>query len=156
MMGNMKQSLHGLIPGAGRSIVGVGPAPGTRLRPRSRGDVLRLETYLLLGTLMREDVLERVRGAGDRLTFIDSLALAAGALARHVAGVPIDEIAEELGRDEAAVREHLRRETEAGELVWGTYEMLVRGELEPLAALASAVGGGERIRERLREVLGEI
>jgi probable regulatory domain-containing protein len=64
----------------------------------------------------------------DRITWIDSLAVAAGALAREKAGMTITRIADELGRGEQTVKAHLAGKTEAGKLVKETYEMLVRGE----------------------------
>jgi probable regulatory domain-containing protein len=64
----------------------------------------------------------------DRITWIDSLAVAAGALAREKAGMSVPRIADELGRGEQAIRSHLTGKTEAGRLVRETYEMLVRGE----------------------------
>jgi probable regulatory domain-containing protein len=64
----------------------------------------------------------------DRITWIDSLAVAAGALAREKAGMTITRIADELGRGEQTVKAHLTGKTEAGKLVKETYEMLVRGE----------------------------
>ena len=64
----------------------------------------------------------------DRITWIDSLAVAAGALAREKAGMTITRIADELGRGEQTVKAHLTGKTEAGKLIKETYEMLVRGE----------------------------
>lgn len=129
------------------------------IRPEGRQDIHRLETYLLIGTLLRKDVLEKIKDAEDRLTWIDSLAVAAGALARHKAGMPVTEIAEELGRTEATIRNHLNKKTEAGKLVWETYEMLVRGELDPLAAMVAAGEDIARVRqenEELRKKLATI
>ncbi len=122
------------------------------IRPEGRQDIHRLETYLLIGTLLRKDVLEKIKDAEDRLTWIDSLAVAAGALARHKAGMPVTEIAEELGRTEATIRNHLNRKTEAGKLVWETYEMLVRGELDPLAAMVAAGEDIAKVREEAEEL----
>ena len=124
------------------------------IRPEGRQDIHRLETYLLIGTLLRRDVLEKIKDAEDRLTWIDSLAVAAGALARHKAGMPVSEIAEELGRTEATIRNHLNKKTEAGKLVWETYEMLVKGELDPLAAMVAAGEDVAKVRgeaERLKQ-----
>jgi probable regulatory domain-containing protein len=64
----------------------------------------------------------------DRITWIDSLAVAAGALAREKAGMSVSRIADELGRGEQTIRAHLTGKTEAGKLVRETYEMLLKGE----------------------------
>jgi len=100
------------------------------LRPLGREDIQKLEAVLLLGTVSRRDVIEKMRSADpkDRITWIDSLAVAAGALAREKAGMSVPRIADELGRGEQTIRSHLTGKTEAGRLVRETYEMLVRGE----------------------------
>ncbi len=102
------------------------------LKPVGKEDVRRLELALIFGTLFRPDVVERIKAADDRLTWLDSLVVAAGALARERAGYPVWKIAEEVGRTEATVRNHLQGKTEAGRLVRETYEMLVKtgGKLE--------------------------
>ena len=55
------------------------------LRPMGREDIQKLEAVLLIGTVSREDVIEKMRNGNpqDRITWIDSLAVAAGALARE-------------------------------------------------------------------------
>jgi len=100
------------------------------LIPLGREDIQKLEAVLLLGTVSRKDVIEKMRSADpkDRITWIDSLAVAAGALAREKAGMSVPRIADELGRGEQTIRSHLTGKTEAGRLVRETYEMLVRGE----------------------------
>ncbi len=100
------------------------------LKPRGREDIQKLEAVLLLGTVSRHDVIEKMRSANpkDRITWIDSLAVAAGALAREKFGMSASRIADELGRGEQTVRSHLTGKTEAGKLVRETYEMLLRGE----------------------------
>jgi predicted transcriptional regulator len=61
------------------------------LKPLGREDIQKLEAVLLLGTCARarKDVIEKMRSADpkDRITWIDSLAVAAGALAREKAGM---------------------------------------------------------------------
>ena len=125
------------------------------IKPVGRQDIHKLETYLLIGTLLRKDVIERIKNAEDRLTWIDSLAVAAGALAREKAGMPISEIADELGRSEATIRNHLHKKTEAGKLVWETYEMLAKGQIDPVAAVLSAAGDIEKFKEELDKVVKE-
>ena len=100
------------------------------LRPIGREDIQKLEAVLLIGTVSRSDVIEKMRSADprDRITWIDSLAVAAGALAREKAGMTVPRIADELGRGEQTVRSHLTGKTEAGKLVRETYEMLLKGE----------------------------
>ncbi|MCD6240780.1 hypothetical protein J7K27_04570 [Candidatus Bathyarchaeota archaeon] len=100
------------------------------LRPMGREDIQKLEAVLLIGTVSRSDVIEKMRSADprDRITWIDSLAVAAGALAREKAGMPVTRIADELGRGEQTIRSHLTGKTEAGKLVRETYEMLLKGE----------------------------
>ncbi|MEM3692282.1 MAG: transcriptional regulator, partial [Candidatus Korarchaeum sp.] len=92
------------------------------LKPVGKEDVRKLELALLLGTLLRPDVLEKVRSSEDRLTWLDSLVVAAGALARERAGYSASKIADELGRTEATIRNHLTGKTEAGKLVRETYD----------------------------------
>jgi len=100
------------------------------LKPLGREDIQKLEAVLLIGTVSRKDVVEKMRSADpkDRITWIDSLAVAAGALAREKAGMTAAKIADELGRGEQTVRSHLTGKTEAGRLVKETYEMLLKGE----------------------------
>ncbi len=125
------------------------------IKPMGRQDIHKLETYLLIGTLLRKDVIERIKNAEDRLTWIDSLAVAAGALAREKAGMPISEIADELGRSEATIRNHLNKKTEAGKLVWETYEMLAKGQIDPVAAVLSAAGDIEKFKEEVDKAVKE-
>jgi len=100
------------------------------LKPLGREEIQQLEAVLLVGTVSRPDVIEKMRTADprDRVTWIDSLAVAAGALAREKAGMPVTRIADELGRGEQAIRAHLSGKTEAGKIIREPYEMLLRGE----------------------------
>ncbi|ABL78195.1 transcriptional regulator [Thermofilum pendens] len=115
------------------------------LKPVGKEDTRKLELALILGTLMRSDVLEKIRIAEDKITWLDSLVIAAGALARERAGYPVTKIAEELGRTEATIRNHLQGKTEAGKIVRETYEAFVKsgGKVELV------LPGGEEL-ERLR------
>jgi len=122
------------------------------LKPMGKDEIRRLELALLLGTLLRPDVLEKVRSSEDRLTWLDSLVVAAGALARERAGYSASKIAEELGRTEATVRNHLAGKTEAGKLVRDTYEEIRRrGGLE-----VQALGAERELRERAERCEGII
>ncbi len=99
------------------------------LVPTSKTEIDKLEHVLILGTLFRPEILELIKDPVEKVTWVDSLAIAAGALAREKAGYTIREIADELGRTEQTIRKHLKGETKAGKLVGETYEMLKRGEL---------------------------
>jgi len=96
------------------------------LKPITRTDIHRLEIALMLGTLLRPDVIEKIREPEERLTWIDSLGVAAAALARSKAGMPVSRIAEELGRSEGTIRRHLTGKTEAGKLVQETYQKFAK------------------------------
>ena len=107
------------------------------VRPTSRREVQQLETALVIGTLYRPEVVELIKDPLERATWVDSLAVAAAAIAREKFGMPVSQIAEEIGRSETMVRAHLQGKTKAGKLVRETYEKLVRGELK----LAVPFGG---------------
>ncbi len=100
------------------------------LRPTSKREIQELEMALIIGTLYRPEVIELIKDPMERATWVDSLAVAAAALARYKAGYSIREIAEELGRSETMIRAHLHGKTKAGKLVLETYEKLARGELK--------------------------
>lgn len=120
------------------------------LKPLGKEEVRKLELSLLLGTLLRPEVIEKIRKAEDRLTWLDSLIVAAGALAREKAGYSIVRISEELGRTEATIRNHLSGRTEAGRLIRETYENLVKsgGKLE----LQLSVVGSTEVEELKKRV----
>ncbi|MEM4576558.1 MAG: helix-turn-helix domain-containing protein [Candidatus Nezhaarchaeales archaeon] len=96
------------------------------LSPIGRDEIHKLEVALLIGTLLNPEFIELMKNPEERLTWVDSLAVAAAALAREKAHMSIPQIAEELGRSEATIRNHLSRKTKAGQLVWQTYERFVR------------------------------
>jgi probable regulatory domain-containing protein len=133
------------------------------LNPVGRQDIHKLETILLTATLLRPEVLDMIRSSSERLTWVDSLAVAAGALAREKAGMTLSEIAEELGRTEQTVKKHLKEESKAGQLVKETYEMiktLVKegknvNDVFPLIALGDAKGLKEEV-EKLKKEREEI
>lgn len=127
------------------------------LKPLGKEDVRKLELALIFGTLFRPDVVERIHKAEDRLTWLDSLVVAAGALARERAGYPVSRIAEELGRSETTIRNHLGGKTEAGRLVKETYELLRRsgGRLEiqlPTGIAPQQLRELEECRSKLSEL----
>ncbi len=61
----------------------------------------------MIETILRPEVLEMLRKSTERLTWVDSLAVAVGAIARERAKMPISKIAEEFGRTEATIRNRL-------------------------------------------------
>lgn len=125
------------------------------LKPLGREDIQKLEAVLLLGTVSRRDVMDKMRSADpkDRITWIDSLAVAAGALAREKAGMTTTRIADELGRGEQTIRAHLTGKTEAGKLVRETYEMIVKGEkVLPFGEEASSKEDAEKLKAEIEEM----
>lgn len=96
------------------------------LSPVGREQIHKLEAVLLVNSILRPEVLEEMRVAEERITWVDSLAAAAAALAREKAKMPITQIAEELGRTEATIRNHLQGKTRAGQIVKETYERIAR------------------------------
>jgi len=72
----------------------------------------------------------------------------------------VPQVAEELGRSEATIRNHLTKRTKAGQLVWQTYERFVRegvkidieGLLGPGSAELSRLRSeNEELKKRLEE-----
>lgn len=120
------------------------------VRPIGAKEVRELEVALIIGTILRPDVVREILDPRDFTTWIDSLAVAAGALAREKAGYPISKIAEELGRTEATIRNHLQGKTKAGQLVRETYEMLKTGKLQ-LVLPAPVQKDVEELRKRAEE-----
>lgn len=97
------------------------------LTPTGREEIHKLEYALLVGTLFRPEVIEEaLRNPEERLTWVDSLAVAAAALAREKAKLTVSQIAEELGRTESTIRNHLTGKTKAGQLVRETFERFAR------------------------------
>jgi len=122
--------------------------------PIGREEIHKLETALLVGTLFRPEVIEEIRSSSERLTWVDSLVVSAGALARSKAGMTVSEIAEELGRTEATIREHLKGESKAGKLVNETYELLKEGKLQIDELFLKSER--EKLKERLIKLKEEI
>jgi len=131
------------------------------LNPIGREEVHRLESVLLFATLFRPEVIELIKDPTERLTWVDSLAVAAGAIAREKSGMTVPEIAEELGRTEATIRKHLKGETKAGQIVRETYEQIKAGKLDELVKNIEVLAkGGELVPaeecERLRREKEEL
>ncbi len=100
------------------------------LVPTSKKEIQQLEMALIIATLYSPEVLELIRDPVERATWVDSLAVAAAALARQKAGYSIRQIADEVGRSETMIRAHLSGKTKAGKLVLQTYNKLKSGELK--------------------------
>lgn len=136
----------------GESVLSEGEIP---LLPMGREDVHKLEYVLLIGSLFRPEVLEELRNPSERLTWIDSLAVAASALAREKAKMSVSKIAEELGRTEATIRNHLQGKTKAGELVLKTYEKFIKeGVKIELPTVKETVEAEEKLKaaeEKLKQ-----
>ena len=121
--------------------------------PVSKRDIQKLEMALIIGTLYSPEVLELIRDPIERATWVDSLAVAAAALARSKAGYSIGQIADEVGRSETSIRAHLTGKTKAGQLVLKTYEKLVRGELKVIVPFTTkAITMPEDIEKRIKEL----
>ena len=96
------------------------------LTPVGREEIHKLESALLIASIFSPTILEELENPKERLTWIDSLAVAAAALARERAKMSIPQIAEELGRSEATIRNHLQGKTKAGQIVRETYERFLK------------------------------
>ncbi len=96
------------------------------LSPIGKEQIHKLETILLVNSILRPEVLEELKNPEGRITWVDSLAVAAAALARERAKMTVSQIAEELGRTEATIRNHLQGKTRAGQIVRETYERIAR------------------------------
>lgn len=120
------------------------------LRPTSKREIRLLETALIVGTLYRPDIMELIRDPLEKATWLDSLAVAAAALAREKAGYTVSQIAEELGRSETTIRAHLSGKTKAGKIVRETYEKLARGQLE--LSIPFIAGGQRELNEELEKL----
>lgn len=121
------------------------------LKPLGKEEIRKLELALILTTLTRPDVLEKIKVTEDKLTWLDSLVIAAMALARDKAGYPLSAIADELGRSESTIRNHLAGKTEAGKLVLESYEILRSsgGKLPTSMVVTTEV---ELLRKRINEL----
>ncbi|MDK2372143.1 MAG: hypothetical protein QI197_02060 [Candidatus Korarchaeota archaeon] len=107
---------------------------GIPLKPMGKEEIHKLEYSLLISSLIEvltdPKFVEQLRDPKDRLTWIDSIATAAAALARDKAGMTLSEIAEDIGRTEATIKKHLKGETEAGKIVLEAYKKLEKREID--------------------------
>ncbi len=127
------------------------------IKPIGKKEISQLEMALIIGTLYRPEILELIRDPIERSTWMDSLAVAAAAFARYKAGIPISQIAEELGRSEVTIRSHIHGKTKAGKLVAETYEKIKKGELKLLVPFIKApVAGPEEEVRVLREEIDKL
>jgi len=144
----------GITPGTVTIEVDFSHIP---VRPTSLKEIRELEIALVIGTLFRPEVIKSITEPKEFTTWVDSLAVAAGALAREKAGYPVSKIAEELGRTEATIRRHLSGETKAGQLVKETYEMLVRGKLKlEVPAAVAPKEDVEKLKKELEEYKSKV
>lgn len=118
------------------------------LSPIGKEQIHKLESALLIGTILRPDVLEQLKNPEERLTWVDSLAVAAAAIARERAKMTVSQIAEDIGRTEATIRNHLTGKTKAGQLVRETFEKFLRKGVSIEVPSAEEL---ERLRKELEE-----
>ncbi len=116
------------------------------VKPVGKKEIQQLEMALIIGTLYSPEVLELIKDPVERATWVDSLAVAAAAIAREKAGYTVPQIAEEVGRSETSIRAHLMGKTKAGKLVRETYEKLKKGTLKLVVPFIKV--GGEMLVEK--------
>lgn len=100
------------------------------LNPVSKEEIRNLESALLVMTLFSKETFEALSNPTERLTWIDSLYVAAAALARQRAGMSIEQIADELGVSDMSIRKHLKGETKAGKMVLEAFDRLSKEGLK--------------------------
>lgn len=125
------------------------------LRPIGLKQVRELEIALVIASIFRKEVFDEILKPSDFTTWLDSLAIAAGALAREKAGYPISKIAEELGRSESTIRNHLQGKTKAGKIVRETYDTLRRegGRVRLYIPLAPSISEElEKLKTKLKDL----
>jgi probable regulatory domain-containing protein len=126
------------------------------LKPMGKKEIQQLEMGLIIATLYSPEVLELIKDPVERATWVDSLAVAAAALAREKAGYTISQIAEEVGRSETTIRAHLTGKTKAGKLVRETYEKLKSGNLKIVVPFVKAREEMVVSREELEKQVEEL
>ncbi len=131
---------------------------GIPLKPMGKEEIHRLEYSLLISSLIEvltdPKFVEQLRDPKDRLTWIDSIATAAAALAREKAGMTLSEIADDIGRTEATIKKHLKGETEAGKIVLEAYKKLEKGEIDDTLSVIlglKKVEGLDEVKELLKK-----
>ena len=125
------------------------------LQPLGKEDIKKLEAALLVSALFSPEVIEKIKDPHERVSWVDSLAVAAAALARRKAGMSITEIAEELGRSESTIMNHLEGKTEAGKIIQKVYDHLVanKGVLEvKLAEESISEKKLQNLKSRIEEI----
>ncbi len=132
------------------------------LKPLGKEDIRKLESALLTMALFSKETLDELQNPHERLTWVDSLYVAAAAFAREKAGMPLSQIAEEVGVTEATLRRHLRGETKAGQMIIKAYERLSKEGFKvelPLGLSAVPQDVRDRVRravELLKQALDEL
>jgi probable regulatory domain-containing protein len=126
------------------------------LNPLGKNDIKKLETFLIIGTLYRPEILELIKDPNERSTWIDSLAIAAAAYARYKAGMPISLIADELGRSEETIRNHISGKTKAGSLIIETYEKIKSGQLNLTLSFNSSNKELDELKNQVKNLKEEI
>jgi len=126
------------------------------LNPLGKNDIKKLETFLIIGTLYRPEILELIKDPNERSTWIDSLAIAAAAYARYKAGMPISLIADELGRSEETIRNHISGKTKAGSLIIETYEKIKSGQLNLILSFSSSNKELDELKNQVKNLKEEI
>lgn len=121
------------------------------LSPIGREQIHKLEAILLINSIFRPDVLEELKKSEERITWVDSLAVAAAALAREKAKMTVPQIADELGRTEATIRNHLQGKTRAGQIVRETYEKISRENVTVMLPEFISTEEIKRLRSELEE-----
>jgi Predicted transcriptional regulators len=99
-------------------------ADSVPLKPVGKEDIRKLESALLTISLFSQETLQTIGDPHERLTWVDSLYVAAAAFVRDKAGMAASQIADEIGVTEATVRKHLKGETKAGQIIKQSYEKL--------------------------------
>ncbi|MDP8022955.1 MAG: regulator [Nitrososphaeria archaeon] len=94
------------------------------LKPVGKEDIRKLESALLTISLFSKETVDAIGNPHERLTWVDSLYVAAAAFARDKAGMTASQIADEIGVTEATIRKHLKGETKAGQIIKQSYEKL--------------------------------
>ncbi len=136
------------------------------LSPIGKEQIHKLESILLVNSILQPEVIEELKNPEERITWIDSLAVAAAALAREKAKMTVPQIAEELGRTEATIRNHLQGKTKAGQIVRETYNKIAREGVkisliemvssEEISRLKSELEEEKKKRDEMQESLKEM